>query len=603
MEILVAAKVVPDLETAGFDRVRRTAVRSGVELFLNPFDQRALRIALDLRAPGDRVRVVSMGPPAAVEPLREALALGADAVALVSDPALAGSDTLVTARVLARLVARAPSALLLLGARTTDGETGQVPPEVAELLGLPLVGPARRIARAADGGWVVDRDTEEGWESVALRTPAIVSVGEKVAKLLKPTEAERAAARDRTVEVLPLAALGLEGAEAGESGSPTRVTAIRPDDPTRSGRILREGSPTERLAAALVALGPLLPEAGAAPLPPVAPRPSGGPSFAALVTDRAGALDVRSFAALSEAARLAAGGAVTAIVIGRPPDPGSLHRIAGAGATEVLVAPAGTGPIGGRRAAELFGRGLDAAGPCDAALLLSTPYGREVAARVAARRGLGLTGDAIGLRVDPAGSVVWSKPAFGERAVAEIVASSSPSLGTVRPGFLRPGARAAAPRIHPRPIDSGAELLPDDPPVLASGREPLDGYGDLDTARVAVSVGMGIGGPEGIAEVRSAIDGAGWALGATRRVVDAGWVPRALQVGLTGRSAAPDLVVLLGVRGSANHLIGWRRARRWLAINTDPEAPVLARADVGIVGDWRGFLPALVDALGADGRG
>ncbi len=108
---------------------------------------------------------------------------------------------------------------------------------------------------------------------------------------------------------------------------------------------------------------------------------------------------------------------------------------------------------------------------------------------------------------------------------------------------------------------------------------------------------MGVGGPEGIARVRALV--APWNAGlvATRRVVDAGWMPRQLQVGLTGRQLAPRLAVLLGVSGSPNHMVGWRRAPALLAVNGDPEAPVFRDVSVGVVGPLESVLPPLVAGL------
>jgi electron transfer flavoprotein alpha subunit len=122
-------------------------------------------------------------------------------------------------------------------------------------------------------------------------------------------------------------------------------------------------------------------------------------------------------------------------------------------------------------------------------------------------------------------------------------------------------------------------------------------WGDLPSARLVVAVGMGIGGPGALETIRPAVARMGGALAATRKVVDAGWVPRQLQVGLTGQSLAPELAVLLGVRGATNHLVGWKRARSLLAVNGDPNAPVFGYVDAGIVGSWSDVLPDLTDAL------
>ena len=120
MTIAVLVKVVPELDRLTFDPTTRTVRRAGAPLYLNPFDQRALLVALTLRERAEEeVVVVSMGPPDARPPLLEALALGADRVLLVSDRALAGSDTLVTARVLASALRPIGARLVLAGQWTT----------------------------------------------------------------------------------------------------------------------------------------------------------------------------------------------------------------------------------------------------------------------------------------------------------------------------------------------------------------------------------------------------------------------------------------------------------------------------------------------------
>jgi electron transfer flavoprotein alpha subunit len=138
----------------------------------------------------------------------------------------------------------------------------------------------------------------------------------------------------------------------------------------------------------------------------------------------------------------------------------------------------------------------------------------------------------------------------------------------------------------------GEPLVPIESTIgVAPGTPPLDGR------EVVVAVGMGVGGPDGVAALAPLLLRWNAALGATRRVVDAGWVPRQFQVGLTGQSLAPRLGVLVGVGGSTNHLVGWKRARALLAVNRDPDAAVFRDVDVGIVGSVEEIVPLLGEAL------
>ncbi len=130
----------------------------------------------------------------------------------------------------------------------------------------------------------------------------------------------------------------------------------------------------------------------------------------------------------------------------------------------------------------------------------------------------------------------------------------------------------------------------------AEGRE-VEAGPPIERAEVVVAVGMGVGGPDGIARLQPTLRAWGASLTGTRRAVDAGWVPRQMQVGLTGRFLAPRLAVLLGVRGAANHMIGWKRARAVLGVNPDPEAPLFHDVDVGIVGSVEEAVPLLAEPL------
>jgi electron transfer flavoprotein alpha subunit len=121
----------------------------------------------------------------------------------------------------------------------------------------------------------------------------------------------------------------------------------------------------------------------------------------------------------------------------------------------------------------------------------------------------------------------------------------------------------------------------------------------LDEAPVVVCVGHGLG-KDGVDLARQLATALGGVVGATRRVCDVGWLPRQLQIGISGRSVAPALYVAVGVRGSFNHMVGMQRATRVVAINRDPQAEVFAGADLGIVGDAPTFVAALLARFGGE---
>jgi len=604
MDFVVLVKVVPAAEELEYDAERFTVVRAAAKLFLNPFDQRALRVALELRRPGERVTVISMGPPGAREPLREARVHGADDVRLVSDPRLVGSDTLATARVLAAAIGRVAHDVVVAGAWTTDSETGQVPPELAALLGVPVLTGARAIRRDPGGpGIEITVDTPLGWATYRATAPLVVSVGEKIAKPLRAAPEAVASVPMEAVSVLSMAELGLRPELGGLAGSPTRVESVTVDAPSRHPRIFGDGPIDERVARAIDVLRPML-SVPAVPVPVLPPPPSrlaDEREAIVLTSDGEGRLDPSALGTLSEVRRAWPGCWPSALWIGGPPTESDTYRLDLAGALGGYVVPGLRPPLDARAAAGAAGALLDRRPHAIAALFPSDPFGREIAGLLAGRRGLGLVGDAVALAADADG-LLFSKPSFGGRSIARIRSRTSPALATVRPGAFLAATGSAPGGGFGWTVVPSISIAPAFERT-ASGAELSFGAG-FDGRDVVVAVGLGVGGPEGVERLRPAIHAWGAALGATRRVVDAGWVPRQLQIGLTGRSISPRLGLLLGVGGSVNHLIGWKRARALLAVNRDPEAPVFRDVDVGIVGELDAVVPALVGPLArALGRG
>ena len=227
MNIAVLIKQVPDTDEVKMDPEKGTMIRDGVGSLINPLDLNALEAALVLKGEqGGTVTVLSMGPPQAERALREGLALGADRAHLLSDRAFAGADTWATAKVLATLLEKTgPYDLVLAGEKATDGETGQVGPEVATLLGLPFATYVSRLS-AADGGLEVRRTVEEGYQRLRLPYPCLATVLHDLNEPSMPTLAGKKRGRRAEVTRWGLSDLGLEGTEVGLSGSPTRVVRI-----------------------------------------------------------------------------------------------------------------------------------------------------------------------------------------------------------------------------------------------------------------------------------------------------------------------------------------------------------------------------------------
>jgi electron transfer flavoprotein alpha subunit len=228
-----------------------------------------------------------------------------------------------------------------------------------------------------------------------------------------------------------------------------------------------------------------------------------------------------------------------------------------------------------------------------AVLVSATTDGREVAARLAARLDTGLLIDAVDL---DASGVVTQIVFGGSYTVRSQVTHGIPVI-TVRPGAFEPEERPgeAAQRVLALPpVDPAASARITDRRAAPGGDRP-----GLTEAAVVVSGGRGVAGADGFHVVEELADALGGAVGASRAAVDAGYYPHQFQVGQTGKTVAPQLYIALGISGAIQHLAGMQTSKTIVAVNKDPEAPILDLADYGVVGDLFTVAPQLTHELAA----
>tara|TARA_Y100001949_G_scaffold79971_1_gene67616 strand:- start:2791 stop:4356 length:1566 start_codon:yes stop_codon:yes gene_type:complete len=518
--------------------------------------------------------------------LREAILCGCTGGLHVSDPAFAGSDTLATARALAAALDRGgPWDLVLCGRNSVDADTGQVPAQVAELLQLPLLTGARELE--VDGDTVhawLEHDDE--WVRAEVDLPAVVSCAERLCDPCKVKDPEAWATVDPAhIDVVDAAALG--HGPWGADGSPTTVGRIRVLEVDRAGERLDGVGPdqVDRVVEVLRDRGTF--DTGVdGPADEVA-RPAGdGAGGDVVVLGEPGRHRVTA-ELLGAAAGLAASIGGRAVLSVDVVD--DWEALSSQGADKV-IRHAGT--TGAEDVARMLAGYFARESPW-AVLAPGTAWGREAAARLAARLGAGLTGDAIGLEARD-GRLVAFKPAFGGRLVAEISCTSAVQMATVRPGILpglrpRPTAPFAVDRLEAGP-GSRARVLE---------RRRDDDRDLLANADVVIGVGVGVN-PADLPEIEAHAATIGAELCATRRVTDAGWMPRARQVGITGHSIAPSLYLAIGVSGKFNHTVGVRSSGTVVGINPDPDCELWASCDVGMVGDWRAAFALLIPRLAGE---
>lgn len=239
MNIAVCVKQVPD--TTVVKRIDPSSFRldRDVQAVPNPFDEYAVEEALRLvEKHGGTVTAVCVGPPKAAESLRRVLAMGVDRALLATDPALAGSDTLGTARALAAALKSESFDLVLCGQESTDARTGVVPARVAELAGLPQLTYARKVEVEA-GTIRVERQTDDGSVIVEAALPALVSVLKGISEPRYPTLKGIMAAKKKEIKELDLRALGLAAGQVGEAGAGVKVVSLAYPEARKSGQVVK----------------------------------------------------------------------------------------------------------------------------------------------------------------------------------------------------------------------------------------------------------------------------------------------------------------------------------------------------------------------------
>ncbi len=586
MKIVCLVKQVPRADSIEFDQETKQLRREGVPLLLNPFDAAAVAHAVKLRElRGGEVIAMTMGPPQAASALRTCFALGADRCIHLSDRAFAVADTLGTSRTLAKAIEKEGDVdLVVCGRKTTDSETWQVPPEVAAFLGVAHLTSVVE-SEVADGRLRATRETDDGFETWELPLPAVVSLARA------HDENEEG---EGPIDVWKASDLVDDLRENdkrfGQTGSPTRVLAVRDVTPERAGD--RYSS----LEEAVRRIRSLLPERAADPSSWDKPDRLGEQPSPKLydcwtLVEHVGGRPTRAALELIAKGRELAGklgGDNVALILAADAQP-VLHEAARHGADRVVIVEhdalstyhpelwtAALHSVVSKRRPHVL-------------LVAATANGRDLAPRVAGELELGMTGDCVGLGIDRAGRLIQTKPAYGGNIVSVIMSATTPQLATVRTRMFEP---LEARNLGQVQVEKLAVDLPSAKLQLVDREESP--ARDLDEKDVVVCLGSELP-TEDIPRARELAEQAGAAVGATRTVCDTGILPRNRQIGLYGRPVAPRLLVAVGVPGDFEELTGFVKAGVIAAVNHG-EAPMLAAADVGAIIHWEHAIPALAGA-------
>ncbi|MDP4093488.1 MAG: electron transfer flavoprotein subunit beta/FixA family protein [Bacillota bacterium] len=225
MNIVVCIKQVPATTEVKMNKETNTIIREGVESIINPFDMYAVEESLRIREKlGGKVTVISMGPQAVCDSLKETIGLGADDTVLLSDRAFAGADSLATSYTLSMGIKKIGDFdLIICGKQATDGDTAQVGPSLAEKLGIPHTTYVRRIEEIKDGYIRCQRLTEDGYEVVEMPLPAMITVVKEINEPRLPSIKGMMRAKKAVVNIWSADDINADKNLCGLKGSPTQV--------------------------------------------------------------------------------------------------------------------------------------------------------------------------------------------------------------------------------------------------------------------------------------------------------------------------------------------------------------------------------------------
>ena len=588
MKICVLVKEVPDAAVQKRIDPSTGRMDRGGEKNLNPYDTHAIEAAMQIKEGGavevEEIIAVTMGPESAVRALHKAVSLGADRSVHLTDAALAGSDVAATGYALAQTLKRESPDLVLLGQQSDDGECYTIGAVVAEHLQMPSL--TQVIKMDVDAEKLrCERQAEYGYDTVEVKLPAVISVGDAINEPRYPSLKAIMGAKKKPLDTVAAADADIDASKVGGDNSAAQWTSskappaeVRRHDHRGRGheRDGREDRRVARREEADLAMADIL----------------------VYALHYEGAINKNSLGAVSEGARLASelGGECHAIVVGGDDLTDELAGSLGAyGATKVFRAKAPEGlaqPVVDAMAKviadnghgyALFGGGL---------------LGFEVGAGLAARLGAGVAMEVTAVRAED-GKLVAERPILGDSAISEINFRSDVGIIIGRlNAFETAESGSGAATVE----DVDVELSPQAQQATMVQRGEQRGADvDIEGADVLIAGGRGLGKAEGfeLVEALAKAFGGNSAVAATRAVVDAGWYPYAAQIGQTGKTVAPKLYLAAGISGAIQHKVGMQSSENIVAINKDANAPIFEFSDLGIVGDLNKIVPKLTEAIKA----
>ena len=631
MNYIVLVKQVPDIRNIpdeAWDWEKGTLKRGLLENVLNELDKQALVFTLRMRDQHNgQVVALTMGPPFAEEVLHYALSVGADDAVLLTDRKLGGADTAATAYPLAQAIRKIEAELfngdtnyvIVSGMQSVDGDTAQVPPQIAEELGMVHI--AYATSFSFDNGQLsVERITRRGSETVAPDNyPCMVTVTQWTEPPFASFHRTRWA---QSHEIYQWSADDVHSDESqiGLAGSRTAVVRIFSPKEISKKTCVFENDANELVRMLKNSYESKL-ESTEEDEQPRYHLPEGRNAdyrgeIWVFAEQEAGEINPASFELLGKATELAGqlNEKAAAVVVGHnikdlPP------KLITYGADRVYVVDhellKDFLPVPYSKAVSEL---VEKYAP-QMMLFSATPLGRELGPRVAYRTRSGLTADCTGLdiidtrrgRQEYTGVLQQTRPALGGNIMAAIITQNSTvQMSTARPGVLRaldPDDQRTGEIIEYIPEITGSDL---GARIISSALRQMTS--DIKDAGAIVCGGAGCKTKDNfeklilpLADTLGKFLGQEAMVGASRAAVELGFTDRSHQIGQTGQTVKPRVYIAAGVSGAVQHLTGMQNSDIIIAINKDPKAPIFKVSDYGLVGNLEEIVPQLIAAL--DGSG
>jgi electron transfer flavoprotein alpha subunit len=225
-------------------------------------------------------------------------------------------------------------------------------------------------------------------------------------------------------------------------------------------------------------------------------------------------------------------------------------------------------------------------------LLASSVLGKDLSTRLVGKLATGMASDCVELRIE-GGKLIAKRPMYAGKAFGEVSVSGSPQMAQLRPNVFPAVENAKAGEVVKFDAGVSADVIK---AKVAEVQKDTSGKVDLTEAEIIVSGGRGMKGPENYNIIEELADVLGATVGASRAAVDAGWRPQSDQVGQTGKVVSPNLYIACGISGAIQHLAGMSSSKYIVAVNKDPDAPIFAKADYGVVDDLFKIVPEMTVA-------